>query len=357
MKRLFLTLLSVVVIMVAAFVAVPLHAQAPVLPHAFFGSIVINGSSAPVGTQIEARGANVLSGIESNPLTVAEAGRYGGSGAFAVKLIVQGNKIANDTPISFYVDGTKAECAVRGGVWQSSYPFRSGVVTELLLRVGGSSGSTRTPTSLPTTRPTVTPIKTALPSLTSTPTSLPTTEPTARPTKTAVPRPTVTRATQAMTEGRPTEASAATIPTTAPTAQGSTAEPTVTPSPLAAVLATTPVPRASSTIIAQPAQELAPAGTGDTPTPAAVANLETPVSVRSAPAGASPLTPAAEARQPASGTKPILRPTTRAPESQRVAGSEAGDVAPVRVALWLGLAALALAGLGIPVLIFFVRRR
>ena len=355
MKRLFLALLSAVVILVAAFVAVPLHAQAPVLPHAFFGSLEINGSPAPVGAQVEARGANVLSGIESNPLTVAEVGRFGGFGAFAAKLIVQG-KIANDAPISFYVNGTKAECAVPGGVWQSSYPFRSGVVTELLLHVGGSSGSTSTPTSLPTTQPAVTPTRTGLPSLTSTPTSLPTTQPAAKLTRTAAPRPTATRATQAATESRPTAASTAAVPTAAPTTQVSIGEPTVTP-PRATVGAIAAVPTASSTIIAGLAQELTPTGAADTPDPAAAANLETPVSVRSAPAGAHAPAPDAVAQQPASGTKPILMPATMTPESQRVAGSKAGDVAPVRVALWLGLAALALAGLGIPVLIFFVRRR
>jgi hypothetical protein len=352
MKRHILALLSVAVILVSSFVAVPLHAQAPVLPHAFFGSIEINGSPAPVGTQVEAQGANVLSRIESNPLAVAEAGRYGGSGAFAAKLIVQG-KIANDTSISFYINGTKAECAVPGGVWQSSYPFRSGVVTELLLRVGGSSSSTSTPTSLPTTQPAVTSTKTALSSLTSTPTSLPTNQPTAKLTKTTAPRPTATRATQAAAESPPTEGSTAAVPT----AQVSIGEPTTTPQPRATMGAIAPVPTALSTIVAGPAQGLTPTGAADTPDPTAAANLETPVSVRSALAGAHAPTPAAVAQHPASGTKPILMPTTMAPESQRVAGSRAEDFAPVRVALWLGLAALALAGLGIPVLIFFMRRR
>jgi hypothetical protein len=297
-----------------------------------------------------------LSRIESNPLAVVEAGRYGGSGAFAAKLIVQG-KIANDTPISFYVNGTKAECAVPGGVWQSSYPFRSGVVTELQLRVGGSFGSASTPTSLPTTQPVVTPTKTALPSLTSTPTSLPTNRPTAKLTKTAAPLPTATRATQAATESRPIEASTAAVPMVTLRAQVLIGEPTVAPPPRATVGAIAPVPTASFATLAGPAQELTPTGAADTPDPTAAANLEIPVSVRSVPAGAHAPTPATVAQQPANGTKLILMPTTMAPESQRVAGSRAGDFAPVRAALWLGLVALALAGLGIPVLIFFVRRR
>ena len=39
------------------------------------------------------------------------------------------------SPIEFYINGFKAECAVPGGPWQSSFPFQSQAVTELNLKV------------------------------------------------------------------------------------------------------------------------------------------------------------------------------------------------------------------------------
>ena len=39
------------------------------------------------------------------------------------------------SPIEFYINGFKAECAVPGGPWQSSFPFQSQAITELNLKV------------------------------------------------------------------------------------------------------------------------------------------------------------------------------------------------------------------------------
>jgi hypothetical protein len=109
--------------------------KAPALPQAFYGSVIVNGQPAPVGAQVEARGAGVKTGIEGNPMAVTAAGKYGGPTIAERKLIVQGN-IDEATPIYFFIDGVQAECAAPGGAWQSSYPFQSGTVTELNLRVG-----------------------------------------------------------------------------------------------------------------------------------------------------------------------------------------------------------------------------
>ena len=113
-------------------VTTPAMVQPPPIPHSFYGAVEINGEPAPVGTQVEARGAGVLTGVSGNPITVTQAGQYGGPGGFDPKLVVQG-EIAEGTPIYFYVNGAPAQCAVTGGPWQESYPFSSGAVTELNL--------------------------------------------------------------------------------------------------------------------------------------------------------------------------------------------------------------------------------
>jgi hypothetical protein len=114
-------------------VITPTVAQPPPIPHSFYGAVEINGGPAPVGTQVEARGAGVQTGVPGNPITVTQAGQYGGPGGFDPKLVVQG-QVVDGTPIEFYVAGVRAQCAVPGGPWQESCPFHSGAVTELNLR-------------------------------------------------------------------------------------------------------------------------------------------------------------------------------------------------------------------------------
>jgi hypothetical protein len=140
----------------------------PELPHAFYGAVTVNGVVVPLGAMVEARGAGVLSGVSGNPIAVSPAGQYGGAGAFDPKLIVQGT-ITDGTAITFYVDGVAAQCAEPNGVWLDSYPFKSGAVTQLNLRV---EVATPTPTPTPTSTSTYTP--------TSTPTATPTNTPTPR---------------------------------------------------------------------------------------------------------------------------------------------------------------------------------
>ena len=123
------------VLIVAAITAASTHAQQPPpWPQEFYGSVEVYGQPAAVGAQIEARGAGVKIPVATNPLTVTVAGRYGGPTLAEPKLGVQG-AIQNGTPIEFYVDGVKAECARPDGPWQSSYPFAAGEITVLNLRV------------------------------------------------------------------------------------------------------------------------------------------------------------------------------------------------------------------------------
>lgn len=113
----------------------PCSAQ-PLLPHAFYGSVTINGTPAAKGTVVEARGEGVLTGIEGNPITVTEAGKYGGPDGSA-PLVVQGD-ITDGTNLTFYVNNVIAQCydVQAGGEWLDSYPFKSGNITVLNLKVG-----------------------------------------------------------------------------------------------------------------------------------------------------------------------------------------------------------------------------
>lgn len=130
-------------------------AQAPPLPHAFFGAVEAGGQPAPVGAQVEARADGVRVDVPGNPIYVMRAGGYGGRGMLEAKLLVQG-EIAADAAIEFYVNDVRAECAEPGGAWQASYPYRSGQVTELNLRIGQGTAGGEVPTPTPTATPTAT---------------------------------------------------------------------------------------------------------------------------------------------------------------------------------------------------------
>ena len=106
----------------------------PNLPHAFYGNVTIDGSPAPVQTTISVR---VTGGIDAvNYLVTSEEGSYGGRDEDAPKLIIQGI-IENGAPVSFYVDGKRAEVSdiASGSIWQMTYPFIAGAVTDLSLRI------------------------------------------------------------------------------------------------------------------------------------------------------------------------------------------------------------------------------
>ena len=109
--------------------AVPVYANdIPPLPHAFYGTVKINNSLAPVGTQVKAMGENVRAGIEGNPIETTEVGKYGDAGPLEPKLIVQGNILPGAT-ITFYVTNPNGT-AIAG-----TYPFDSGETTPLDLSV------------------------------------------------------------------------------------------------------------------------------------------------------------------------------------------------------------------------------
>jgi len=119
--------------------ATPVSADGiPPLPHAFYGSVTINGEPAPVGTVISAAGSGVETGTLQNPTITAEEGSYGTGGG--LKLLVQAE--AGST-INFYVNGVSTG---------QTAPFQSGetsrvdlsVTIEYTLTISSSSGGSVT---------------------------------------------------------------------------------------------------------------------------------------------------------------------------------------------------------------------
>ena len=106
MRKLAIVFLSLVLLAMVS--AVPVYAQVPPgMPHAFYGSVDINGSPAPEGTEVSATvdTGSIIEGIElQNPVTT-EGGSYG---ITSPRLLVQGD-IPSGAIITFHVtnaDGT-----------------------------------------------------------------------------------------------------------------------------------------------------------------------------------------------------------------------------------------------------------
>ncbi|MDD1709764.1 MAG: PKD domain-containing protein, partial [Methanoregulaceae archaeon] len=104
---------------------------APQIPHSFFGEILINGEPAEAGTAVSA-----LATGGDGSITTTSNGTYGSPDVFGTKLLIQGS-IQEGAAIYFYADGARAECfdMAAGDSWMLTYPFTSGELTELNLRV------------------------------------------------------------------------------------------------------------------------------------------------------------------------------------------------------------------------------
>jgi len=145
-------------------VTTPVYAQGvPPLPHAFYGTVEVNGSPAPAGTEVEARGEGVQTDVGSNPVVTTAEGRYGSSDALEPKLIVQGD-IVEGSPVTFYVNGVSTG---------QTAEWHSGEVTELNLTatVEGPPPETTEPPP-ETTEPTPGPAAFSLSSLTISPSEI-----------------------------------------------------------------------------------------------------------------------------------------------------------------------------------------
>jgi len=125
----------IVLAFVLVLCATPVYANGILpLPHAFYGTVTINGTAAPVSTQVSARGTGVTTGIADNPTITTVAGIYGTSNPFEHRLVVQGD-IEEGAIITFYVNGVSTG---QTAAWHSEG------ITELDLTVtiaaGGGGG-------------------------------------------------------------------------------------------------------------------------------------------------------------------------------------------------------------------------
>jgi len=114
-------LLCPLVILALFLCVIPAYADIPTLPHAFYGTLTIGGSPAPVGTVVTAK----VGGVQCGSITTTVVGQYGGSGAFDAKLTVSG-EIATGATIYFYAGGSVAN---------ETSTFSAGAVTQLNLTV------------------------------------------------------------------------------------------------------------------------------------------------------------------------------------------------------------------------------
>ncbi len=99
----------------------------PKLPHAFYGSLIIDGSPAPAGVKVEVKGTGIATGTDSNPIYTSETGKYGDPGPYGIKLLAQGGAdIEDGTELTFFVDDVDTG---------QTFLFQSGEITELDLIV------------------------------------------------------------------------------------------------------------------------------------------------------------------------------------------------------------------------------
>ena len=122
MKRMRKWLLCPLIVVALLLCAIPAYADAPAVPHAFYGTLTVAGSPAAVGTVVTAK----VGGVECGSITTTVAGQYGGSGAFDEKLTVTGEGIENGDTISFFANDFDT---------LQTYTFNAGSVTELNLTV------------------------------------------------------------------------------------------------------------------------------------------------------------------------------------------------------------------------------
>lgn len=116
-------------------------AASPQLPCEFYGTVMLSGAQAPVGTVITA----YVNNTEQGSIIVNQSGIFGGTGTFDERLIVPAgeNDFANGIPlITFRVNGQQAD---------QTAPFRPGTSTELNLTIGGAAAPV-TPVSDPVTQ-------------------------------------------------------------------------------------------------------------------------------------------------------------------------------------------------------------
>jgi len=128
-------LLVPLVILALLLSVIPAYAIPPV-PHAFYGTLTIVGSPAPVGTVVTAK----VGGVQYGSITTTVEGQYGSSDPLGDRLLVapgEGDIETGDT-IYFYANGSVAS---------QTYAFDPDEVTELNLTVFDTTAPTVSSTS------------------------------------------------------------------------------------------------------------------------------------------------------------------------------------------------------------------
>lgn len=151
MKKLLLTSITIIVAAVLLLLpaATALAEGIVALPHAFYGTLTVDGAPSPVGLHVEARGSGVRTGVDGNPTTTVSPGVYGTSNAYEPRLVVQG-EIEEGTKLDFYV-------SVDGSTWveaetsPADVEWHSGEVTKVdlsarLPEVAAEEGGVAAPT-------------------------------------------------------------------------------------------------------------------------------------------------------------------------------------------------------------------
>jgi len=96
--------LTVIVLFLLTVPALPVSADIP-LPEEFYGDIIVNGRTAPVGTVITAKIGSAARGS----ITTTTVGKYGGLGTFDSRLVVAGEESEVGETITFWISGSRAE--------------------------------------------------------------------------------------------------------------------------------------------------------------------------------------------------------------------------------------------------------
>jgi hypothetical protein len=145
-KKLLLTLITIIGTAVLLLLpAAPAFAEGIAeLPHAFYGTLTVDGAPSPVGLHVEARGSGVRTGVDGNPTTTASPGVYGTSNAYEPRLVVQGD-IEEGTELDFYVsvDGStwvKADSSPADVEWHSGEVTKVDLSARLPEVVGEGEG-------------------------------------------------------------------------------------------------------------------------------------------------------------------------------------------------------------------------
>jgi hypothetical protein len=149
MKKGILSILTMLVILLGCVAITSAADQQPMLPHAFYGAIVMpNDQPVPANQIIEVHGEGVMTGIAGNPLLSSEGG-FGTGGATSPKLMAQG-AIPAGTPLTFTVGGVQAQVSLASSpdTWQDSIPYTPGEVTIITLRIDTTLTQGPTPTGV-----------------------------------------------------------------------------------------------------------------------------------------------------------------------------------------------------------------